>query len=117
MTRKSKIDPTQPPVKVILSGETYSLLYSFSAICTAEELTGMELLESITLQGLSARKYAAMLYSALLTYHPDITLDEVRALITVANLSTISNGLVAAWVGSMPEPDKSEIRPPEPASN
>ena len=97
------VDPTLPRVPLVLNGKTYYLHFSFNAIATAEELTGLNILDSMDLQNLNAIKYRALLYSTLLQEDPSITLERVGNMISLATLPAITVALVHEWTGSNPE--------------
>jgi hypothetical protein len=96
-------DKTLPNVKLTVFGKVYQLAFDFHSIAIAEELTGLNLLNSLDLQNLNATKYRALLYSALLKAQPEITLEETADLVTLATLPDITVALVHAWTGSQPE--------------
>lgn len=109
MPRKNNVagvpgkDPTLPKVPLTIDGITRHLVYDFNAIAVTEELTGINLLECIDLQNLTAAKYRALLYSTLLKENPDITLEQVGALVRFDTLPAVTVALVEAWTGSRPE--------------
>jgi len=107
-------DPTLPKVPLTIKGKTYFLVFDFNAIAKAEELTGLNLLAALDFSNLNIVKYRALLYSALLTGSPKITLEEVGNLITVHNMGEVTLALVEAWTGSKPEvvEDKTKVNPP-----
>ena len=96
-------DKTLPNVPLTIDGRTYSLCFDFNALAIAEELTGLNLLQSLDLQNLSVVKYRALLYSTLLKENPKITIEEVGKMVTLATLPAITIALVHAWTGSQPE--------------
>jgi len=96
-------DPTLPNVPLELNGKVYHLAFSFNAMAKVEELTGLKLLNAIEFNDLSVTQYRALLFSALLTENPDITLEEVGNLINLKTLAPITVALVHAWTGSQPE--------------
>jgi hypothetical protein len=96
-------DPTLPKVPLELNGHTYFLTFDFNAIAVAEEKTGMNLLGSLDLQNLTVRQYRALLYSTMLKETPEITLEEVGNLVTLASIPAITLALIHAWTGSQPE--------------
>ena len=107
-------DPTLPSVPLELHGKKFHLAFDFNAIATAESLTGLNLLGKMDLQNLNAVQYRALLYSTLLKKHPEITLDEVGAMINLATLPAITVALVHAWTGSQPEViEQDKPNPPE----
>ena len=96
-------DKTLPNVPLTIDGVTRHLCFDFNAIAVAEELTGLNLLQSLDLQNLSAVKYRALLYSTLLKENPKITIEEVGGMINLSTLPAITVALVHAWTGSQPE--------------
>jgi len=99
---KPGLDPTLPDVELILSGETYHLAYDFNALVQAAEVTGVNLLTSV-MGEITPQSLRGLLWASLLKDQPDITIEEVGALIRPHNIATIRQAIVTAWFGSMPD--------------
>jgi hypothetical protein len=74
--------------KLTLNGVEYTLAYDWEAQVRAEEMTGMNLLAPAP----SSAGFRGLFLSRLLKHHPDMTLDEVNALIPM-NIGKISTAL------------------------
>lgn len=99
------LDATLPDVSLIIGGKTRQLCFDFSAICTVERLTGLNLLKSAVSE-VSATNLRALLYAALLRDDPTLTLEEVSKWITMKNVGVIHQALVTAWFGSVEDADQ-----------
>lgn len=108
-------DKTLPDVPLTIGDKTFHLCFDFNALALAEELTGLNLLQSLDLQNLTVVKYRALLYSTLLKENPKITIEEVGQMVNIGTLPAITLALVHAWTGSRPEVivDKDEKENPE----
>jgi hypothetical protein len=99
-------DPVLPNVELIVKGETYHLAYDFNAICLAEKETGINLLTSV-IGEITASSLRGLLWASLLKENPELTLDEVGALIQPTNIPTVRKAIVTTWFGSVQDPDAS----------
>jgi hypothetical protein len=96
-------DPTLPKVSVTINNEVYYLAYDFNGIAIAEEITGLDLLNSsMDLSKVNARKFRALLFASMLKARPEITLFEVGDLIRNTTMNDLVIALVEAWTGSRP---------------
>lgn len=109
-------DPTARFTRLELNGKSYSLVYDFDSIATAEDLTGLELLVGVNWAKINARRLRGMLYASLLKAHPEITLKDVAKLITPGNLPKIEKALVECWIASTPEREEESQNPQPPAA-
>lgn len=100
------IDPTLPDVTLKIGGKVRHLAFDYHSIVTVEKLTGLNLL-SEAFEG-SFTNLGALLYAALLRDDSTITLDEVGSWITFRTAPIISQAVISAWIGSIPEPTKDE---------
>jgi hypothetical protein len=109
MATKSKQKPTadNPTIKyatVTIDGEQYKLAYNFRSIRTAEQLTGVNLLQGLSnLTGLNAAQFHGLLYAAMLPAQPEITLEQVDDLIRLDTMATLEIGIADAYMNSMPK--------------
>jgi len=102
-------DPTLEFVELKLGKKTYKLLYDFDCIAKVEEATGISLLLGFDhTQINSVARCAAMLYASLLRAHPEITLDQVKRLVTPHNIAPIARALNQAWYASTAEREEKE---------
>jgi hypothetical protein len=98
------LDATLPDVSLILGGVERHLAFDFNAIVLAEKATGVNLLKAIV-GDIDATKIRGLLWASLLRENPKLTLDEVGSWIKPRNVATIHQALIAAWFGSIDEPD------------
>jgi hypothetical protein len=115
---QTAIDPTIRFARVEAEGKTYKLAFSFNAIALAEVHCGVNLLEGIeNLLSLSAAQFRGLLYAALSTAHPKLTLQDAGNLINFQTLGLWKDGLAEAYVLSMPEREEvTSANPPEPVT-
>lgn len=96
-------DPVTPKTTVEVASKKYHLTFSFNALAVAEELTGLNLLTSLSLDKLSAQMFRALLFAALVEYQPEITLEKAGDLITPATATLLSEALGHAFAASNPD--------------
>jgi hypothetical protein len=107
-------DPTVRFTKITLGERTLSLAFDFNAIALAESLTGQNLLQGLTLTGITAGQLRGLFYACCLKAQPKITLEEVTALMTLPNLAKIAAAIERTWEASLPDPDPN-VETPQPA--
>jgi hypothetical protein len=109
-------DPTLPKVPVEVNGRKYFLAFDFNGLAKAEALTGLNLLTSLDFTGLTASQFRALLFAAVSKYQPDLTLDEVGALIRPATVGKLTDALTRAFTDSSAEPETPSPNVPTPVS-
>ena len=92
--------------KININGAEYTLVMDFNAMIIIEEETGINPL-NVDFENLSPKWIAAMLYGALQTYQSNISLKDVKNMITFENLYEVVGGVSEAFRKAMPE-DKGE---------
>src|SRR6185437_4275349 len=98
-------DPTLPKIPVKLGGVERYLCFDYNAIVLVEEKTGVNLLKASIGQP-SMTSVRAMLWASLLHGDPELTLDEVTALIRPRNIPAIHYALNQAWYSSIADPEE-----------
>jgi len=94
-------DPTLPKVKVTLGGADYFLCYDFNALAVAESLTGINMLQAMSFEGVGAVKLRALLFAALLKLQPDMTLEKAGSLMPLQAKSVdLMKALVDTYIGA-----------------
>jgi hypothetical protein len=104
-------NPTQPGVELTLGGLTYTLLFDFEAIATAEEATGQSLISGLHKKEVDSPRISlvrGLLWACLLPKQPAITQDEAAKLVNQHNLTAIWGKTLEAWVAGMAEPEAEE---------
>lgn len=109
--------PTAPTVPITLDRERH-LLLDFNAIAHAEEATRRNLLSTRTLMRVDATLLTALLWGALLHEDPQLTLADVRRLVTFRNVAAVNAAVNEALrlAFSEPEEGESDADPLAPAS-
>lgn len=102
------LDPVLPDVSITVKGVEYHLVFDFNAIAQVEDLTGKSLLTVFSEGSLNASKIRALLYAALLSEHPDMTLEAAGKLVTLKNMNDIIEKIMAAWQASQAEAEDQE---------
>ena len=97
-------DPTLPNVKLEVDGKAYQLAYDFNAVVLADQVTGLNLLESVVGR-MTASSLRGLLWAALLKDQPDMTITQAGDLIRPYNLDVIRQAITTAWFGSVPTQD------------
>lgn len=85
--------PTVRTVAVELD-RTRHLRMDMNALCTAEDLTGKNFLESAAWKGLGLRDVRALLFSCLKHEDIELTIDRVGELLHLGNLTELIDRLV-----------------------
>lgn len=98
-------DPTLPNVPLELCGKTYHVCYDFNAIIAYEEQTGENILITFESEDIAPKKLRALLWAGLLKENPDLTLQQVGALIALSDMGRVVQAVAAAITGSKAEPD------------
>lgn len=99
-------------LKVKRETKNYKLIYDFDSIAKAEEITDMPLLIGVNWRRIGVKQIQAMLYASMVKAQPDITMAEIKSLITVPNVPVIERALAQAWISSHAEEDE-EAKPEE----
>jgi hypothetical protein len=112
---KPGFSPVLPKVPLTLGEHDFNLVFNFNALALLEEKTGMNAFRVVDFQNINATTIRAMLWTALITEQPDITMEDVGNLLTFENMSVVYSALLQAWTGSRPEPkkDDEEENPPQ----
>lgn len=103
------LDPTMPKIELKLGDKTYFLVFNFKALAVAaaklrEKGFSVNLLHSLDLTTLDADRVAPLLYATLITDQPEITIEQVEALISLRNLGSVFEGIAKAYTESLAEP-------------
>jgi hypothetical protein len=106
-----EVDPTLPKVELKLGKKAYHLCFTFEALALAESEfrkrgIKVNLIEALDLSALDASRVVPLLYAALVTHDPEITIDQVSKLVTLRDLVKIYGAIVKAYSESLAEPDK-----------
>jgi hypothetical protein len=111
-----EIDPTLPKIAIKLGNETYFLCFTFGALAMAEKnlrSVGIEcnMLHALELSSTDAQRLVPVLYAALISHQPKITIDKVTSLVTIKNLGNIFEGIAKAYAASLAEPSADDVKP------
>jgi hypothetical protein len=115
-----EVDPTLPKVEITLGGKKYFLCFTFGALALAQSkmtAAGIKcnVLHALDLTSLDATQIIPLLYAALSDHQPDMTFEQVAALVTMRNLGTIFEGIANAYKESLAEPsDDAQVDPQKP---
>lgn len=102
-------------VPVTLDGEERVLIFSFNALCQAEEMTGMNLLVGdVTFS--SVRVLRALVWAGLLHEDPLLTIERAGDLIEGAGADYVLGKIMDAYGKAMPdlEDEDEGSEPPDP---
>lgn len=106
MAKKALTLPTLPQVSIELNGQKYGLCFDFNALAHAESATGLNMLQALDFQGLSATTFRALLFASMLKLQPEITLEQVGNLIQYGTLPELYKAVARAYTESQPEPEQ-----------
>lgn len=100
----------QPSTILELGGKTYQLVFTFRAIRTVKtrlraQGIRLNLLRTINFEQIDADTLPELLSAALQTYHPELTFDDVMALITLREVMKIIAAVAQAYMESVSDPD------------
>jgi hypothetical protein len=122
MSKKNKLSvagrpgysPVLPRVPLTLGGHKFNLVYTFNALARLENEANVNAFKIVDFQNITATNLRAMLWVAMITDQPDITLEEVGDLMEIGDIREIYAALLYAYTRSQPEPKKKEDEnPPE----
>ncbi len=111
-----RTNPTAPTVALTIDGETYKLFFSLDVIAEAEEITDKPLITGLNRKDFQSPRVSlirALFWASLRVHHPEVTLEQVKALITVRNLGEVWEKVLDAWVACMKGPDEDGANPPK----
>jgi hypothetical protein len=112
-------DPTLPKTPVTVGGKTYNLCLDLGALAEAEAALIAEghhevnLLYALPNQNLSNTRI--IFAAALRKFHPEISFDDAKKLLTFDGLYTVAVKIQEAWQAAIPEPETAEA-PPQPGA-
>lgn len=86
----------QPVVSVELD-KPRKLVFDFNALCEFERVTGKNSLSADLWTSTDAGTLRALLYAALKTHHPEVTLQEVGGMLNLGNAQAVTDALVEAF--------------------
>jgi hypothetical protein len=110
-----EIDPTLPKIEMKLGKDTYYLAFTFGALALAQKNLrdiGVEcnLLHALDLSTMDALRLVPLLYAAMLSHQPKITIDKVTALVTIRNLGAIFEKIAEAYGASLADPSDEDVK-------
>lgn len=102
--------PTAPMIELELDKKR-RLLLNFNAMALFEEQTGKNILASDVMENPSARDIRALLWACLVHEDPELTVEQVGAMIHMGNIRDISQAIAAAWKKALPKARGGQVRP------
>lgn len=108
---KAATDPALPKVPLVLNGKTYHLVFTFAALRIAEREfakmgTPINIFQQFDFDNMSAEKMTALLYAAIVTDSPELTIADVPSLITMRDIPAIREAVAVAFTLSITPPDQ-----------
>ena len=91
-----------PEVEIEFGGEKKKLLFSTQAFCLLEDLTGKNALDGETWEKPDVRLLTTMLWAALKTYDPGLTLEAVRTKIGLGDLLKLYGSIIEGFGRASP---------------
>ena len=109
--------PEKPSVKLKLAGTEYTLVYDFDAIAEAEEILDRPLITGLRGRDIATPTISlvrAMFFATAHATHPELTFEQVKALVTRKTLADIWVKVLEAWQLAQPDADEaSDTADPE----
>jgi hypothetical protein len=91
-----------PEVEIDFGGETKKLIFSTLAFCLLEDATGKNALDGETWAKPDMRLMTTMLWAGLRTHNKELTLDEVREKLSVADLMKSYQAIIKSFAQASP---------------
>jgi hypothetical protein len=104
----------RPERKITLQDITYKLTWDFDAIAEAEDLLNVPLVTGISQRMVTTPKVSEvrnMFFACAHANHHDLTIDDVRPLVTSKTLVEVWNTVLEAWSDSVIENEEEESFP------
>ena len=104
--------PTREVTKLTLKGREYTLLFDLEAVALAEEHTDLPLLTGLKSKDINSPKLLlvrGMLFACIRANHPELSFEDVKALITPKALPKIWAAVLKAWFAGMADEDEDEV--------
>jgi hypothetical protein len=116
VARNPAVDPTLPKTDIKLDGKTYFMCFTFGALALAQSKLRAQgivvnLLHALDLSSLDAERVVPLLYAALITHQPDISIEAVAKMVSMRNLGNIFEGIATAYAASLAEPTPEDAKP------
>lgn len=114
-------DPTLPKSPVTVGGKSYNLCFDLGALAEAETAINAELIRAgrtdlvnllYALPNQTLANTRIIFAAAVRTFHPEISFDAARKLISLDDLYSVALAIREAWDASKP----AEGNPPEPGA-
>jgi hypothetical protein len=109
--REQKIDPTLPFTEIDILGTTYKMCFTFRAIAKANERLrkqGVVVNLLWALPSLTMEDIPVVLAAALGTFHPEMTFDEIVALLDWDTIFDVRDKIIEAWSAAYPKRDEKD---------
>jgi hypothetical protein len=121
MTQKVKVagvpgtDPTMPLVSIELAGNTYYLAFTFKAMALAQKNlrdigVDCNLIKALDFGMIDAEKFAPLLYAALITHQPSLTVQQVVDFVTLDNFVEVYTKIIEAYTASIAKPAPEDVK-------
>ena len=101
-------NPTSPAVKLQIAGASFELVFDFEAIAEAEEITGRALLTGLRRRDIEAPSInlvRAMVFACIHKRHSLTTFEQVKPLVTRANITEVWGKVLEVWTEGLAEPE------------
>jgi hypothetical protein len=99
-------DPTVPEVSVEIDGSTYRLCFDFAALAVAkaklrEAHVEINVLGALNFNAIDVDTLPALFFAATQAYHPDLSWEQARGLVSLRTAPGIFSAVRAAYIAAM----------------
>lgn len=97
-----------PVVSATIGGKTYELVFSIKCFCLVEEQTGKSFLDGQIASKIDLRALTIILWAAAQQMHPELTLEEVRENLSMAEIPGIYAAITEGFQKASPATNPNE---------
>lgn len=120
LNKQEPVDPTLQCAPVTIREKNYNLCFNFRAIALAEKRLrqqGHDVYLLSAMAPLTFETIPQVLAAALFTHQPEMTFEEIVALVDYDNVWPLQNELRKAWFEAFPQQKEGDKNPPEPVQS
>lgn len=89
--------------KIKIGGADYTLCFNMNALSLIQEETGGNPYTDEFWDNMGPFEQSALLYGALNTYHPNLSMRDVKVMVGIDEIESVFNQVLDAWEKSQPD--------------